>query len=68
MDNVVWPNYAKDHAFLFENGDVQGQLKTNVLGQLSINAIPRDARANMTNCLQWAYSILESAYEPKPKN
>jgi nicotinamide/nicotinate riboside kinase len=31
VDKIVWPNYVESHAWLFENGDVEGGLKEEVL-------------------------------------
>ncbi|KAF2154429.1 P-loop containing nucleoside triphosphate hydrolase protein [Myriangium duriaei CBS 260.36] len=59
VDEIVWPNYVKDHAFLFESGDVQGSPKKDVLRRLGIQAMPYDAGGSMTRCVQWGYEILE---------
>ncbi|KAL1305130.1 hypothetical protein AAFC00_002055 [Neodothiora populina] len=59
VDSVVWPDYAKEHAFLFENGDVEGNLKDEVCQQLDIQAMPREAQGNMSVCVAWAFGILK---------
>ncbi|CZT24382.1 related to M.pneumoniae uridine kinase udk [Ramularia collo-cygni] len=61
VDAVVWPNYVKDHAFLFKDGDVEGEIDGEVLGRLGIEAMPDHARGDMTACLQWAYDVLDDA-------
>jgi len=58
VDNVVWPNYVKDHAFLFENGDVEGVVKQDVCRRLGIKVMPEEAQGNMTDCVEWAYGVL----------
>jgi len=58
VDNVVWPNYVKDHAFLFENGDVKGVVKQDVCRRLGIQVMPEEAQGNMTVCVEWAYGVL----------
>lgn len=63
VDKVVWPNYVKDHAFLFQDCDVEGQLDESKLRELELHAMPQAAQGNMTACLEWAYSILEAALE-----
>ncbi|KAK4636060.1 Nicotinamide riboside kinase [Fulvia fulva] len=63
VDNVVWPNYVKDHAFLFKDGDVEGGVNESALDQLKIRAMPQDAQGDMTACLQWAYEVLDEALE-----
>jgi nicotinamide/nicotinate riboside kinase len=64
VDKVVWPNYVKDHAFLFKDGNVEGEPKQDLLNQLNINAMPSEAQGDMTALLKWAYSVLEGALEP----
>lgn len=59
VDNVVWPNYVKDHAFLFKDGDVEGEINTELCQQLNIRPMAREAQYSMTACLRWAYGILE---------
>ena len=61
VDNVVWPNYVRDHAFLFKGGDVEGDLDEAALDKLKIRAIPKEAQGDMTACLHWAYEVLEEA-------
>ena len=65
VDKVVWPNYVKDHAFLFEDGNVEGELKGKLCGELGIRACPREAQSDMTACLRWAYDIVEEALREK---
>ncbi|TKX21238.1 AAA domain-containing protein 9 [Elsinoe australis] len=59
VDDVVWPNYVKDHAFLFGDGDVEGEVRSELCKGLGIEVMPDTAQGNMTQCLQWAYHILE---------
>ncbi|KAK4547933.1 hypothetical protein LTR36_010652 [Oleoguttula mirabilis] len=63
VDNVVWPNYVKAHAYLFEDGNVEGQVNEAKLGALNIETMPRNAQNSMTQCLEWAYRVLEKALE-----
>ena len=58
VDNIVWPNYVKEHAFLFEDGNVEGSLNHEVSQQLGVHAMPKEAQGNMTACVEWAYSLL----------
>ena len=62
---MVWKNYLKEHAFLFEDGDVEGLVKHEVLRELKINAVPQEAQHDMTACLKWAFRLLEEALQPK---
>jgi nicotinamide/nicotinate riboside kinase len=61
VDKVVWPNYAQDHKFLFEDGDVEKELKEDVCRSVGIRGMPRRAEGNMTVCLEWAVGVLEHA-------
>ncbi|KAI4719654.1 P-loop containing nucleoside triphosphate hydrolase protein [Aureobasidium sp. EXF-10727] len=55
VDSVVWANYAKDHAFLFEDGDVEGKLRDDLCEELKIDTAPLKVQGNMTACVEWAY-------------
>ncbi|KAF2768198.1 P-loop containing nucleoside triphosphate hydrolase protein [Teratosphaeria nubilosa] len=61
VEDVVWPNYVKDHAFLFRGGDVEGELDVQKLESLGIHAMPTEAQGNMTACLKWGYHHIEHA-------
>ncbi|PNS20991.1 Nicotinamide riboside kinase [Sphaceloma murrayae] len=60
VDQIVWPNYVKDHAFLFEGGDVEGTAIEPLCRELGIEIMPDEAQGHMTECLGWAYRILKS--------
>ncbi|KAF2218333.1 P-loop containing nucleoside triphosphate hydrolase protein [Elsinoe ampelina] len=61
VDKIVWPNYVKDHAFLFEDGNVEGKVKEDLCASLGIEVMPDTAQGDMTACLQWAYASLDKA-------
>lgn len=63
VDKIVWPNYVHDHKFLFENGDVEGQLCQDVCEATNIQGMPRVAEENMSNCLFWAFKVIKQAIE-----
>jgi len=68
VENVVWPNYVRDHAFMFERGDVDGTLDEAKCAQLGIAGMPRQLQGDMTGCVTWAYEVLSKALvENKPK-
>lgn len=58
VDQIVWPNYVKDHKFLFEEGDVEGELDEDVLQTVGIEGMPREAEGDMEVCLRWAVGLL----------
>lgn len=59
VDQIVWPNYVKDHAFLFEGKDVHGKMDKGVCREIGILGMPDEAQGNMTKCLEWAVEALE---------
>ncbi|KAL6703314.1 ribosylnicotinamide kinase [Coniothyrium glycines] len=63
VDRIVWPNYVQDHKFLFENGNVEGELDQEICKRTGIQGMPRDAEENMLKCLQWASLILRRYIE-----
>ena len=63
VDKVVWPNYVKDHAFLFKDGNVEGEVRQDVLDRLDIKAMPLEMQGNMTAVLEWAYQLIEEAMQ-----
>ena len=58
VDKIVWPNYVNDHRFLFENGDVNGELDKKACQDADIHGMPREAEENMAKCLTWAIGVL----------
>lgn len=59
VDKVVWPNYAKDHAYLFQDGDVEGHVKDDVVKDLQLQVAPASAMQDFNVCLRWAWDVLE---------
>ena len=39
FDEVVWPNYVRDHAFLFKDGNVEGNLDRDVVERDAIHVM-----------------------------
>lgn len=64
VDKIVWPNYAKEHAWLFEDGDVEGVLDKDVLKKAGISAqLGRELDIDMETTLEWAVDLLMSELE-----
>jgi len=59
-DQIVWPNFVKDHAFLWEEGR---SIKKDVVDKLGINVMPAIAEGNMTECFAWACRSLQEYLE-----
>ncbi|KAI8934556.1 hypothetical protein NX059_008255 [Plenodomus lindquistii] len=64
VDKIVWPNYVKDHSFLFSGGNVEGPLDAEVCNKVGIHGMPQDAEENMAKCLAWAVNILKDVLKP----
>ncbi|KAJ6782580.1 hypothetical protein PWT90_05696 [Aphanocladium album] len=54
VDDIVWPNYVKEHEWMFENGDVEGKYKQDVLGKEGI-LVPNGGALDpdMSETLKW---------------
>lgn len=61
VDRIVWPNYVKDHAFLFKGNDVHADLNEEVCKKLEIHGMPREAEQSMVKCSRWGVEVLETA-------
>ncbi|KAI9717457.1 MAG: ribosylnicotinamide kinase [Chrysothrix sp. TS-e1954] len=63
VDIVVWPNYAKEHAFLFHYGDVEGPYDLVACEAIGVKPVPVDAENDMTACFDWACKMLAQLYK-----
>lgn len=62
VDKIVWPNYAEEHKWLFEDGNVEGKIKTDVLADTGIQTqLGKGLDIDMETTLEWAVeTIMES--------
>jgi nicotinamide/nicotinate riboside kinase len=59
VDKIVWPNYAESHAWLFEDGNVEGRLKEDVLKEHGIRAqTDKGLDVDMSTTLEWAVGTI----------
>ena len=59
VDKIVWPNYVAYHQWMFENGDVEGKLKEEVLSEWNIKAQgDKGPDVDMETTLEWAVDVL----------
>jgi nicotinamide/nicotinate riboside kinase len=59
VDKIVWPNYVESHAWLFEDGDVEGRLKEDVLKDQQILAqTDKGVDVDMETTFKWACETL----------
>jgi nicotinamide/nicotinate riboside kinase len=64
VDKIVWPNYAKEHAWMFQGGDVEGELKAEVLAERHIRAqTGKGLDIDMETTLRWAVKTIMSDLE-----
>lgn len=64
VDKIVWPNYAESHAWLFEDGNVEGELRGDVLKEHGIKAqADNGLDVDMTTTLEWAVGTIMSELE-----
>ncbi|KAI9664343.1 MAG: ribosylnicotinamide kinase [Alyxoria varia] len=65
VEDIVWPNYVRDHSFLFENGDVKGIIDSEVCRALDIEAVSGSAEGDMTDCVEWACKLIEAKFQAR---
>lgn len=58
VDKIVWPNYMEDHKWMFENGDVEGNLKDDVVKETGIRSQDGGVDIDMATTLKWAVQLL----------
>jgi nicotinamide/nicotinate riboside kinase len=64
VEKIVWPNYVAEHQWMFEDGDVEGKLKDNVLMEWKINAqADKSPDVDMEATLKWAVETLMKELE-----
>jgi nicotinamide/nicotinate riboside kinase len=61
VDKIVWPNYVKEHKYMFHDGNVEGEVHDDVVGMLGIDVMPAHTQGDLTASLEWAYGKLERA-------
>ena len=64
VDKIVWPNYAREHAFLFLNGDVEGSFNPGACAAMDVRPVPPKVQDDITLCFDWACNMLAQLYEP----
>lgn len=61
VDKVVWPSYVEEHAFIFEGGDVDGEVDETVAKELGIDVCPGKGEWDVEHTLQWLVSRVKTA-------
>ena len=62
FDRVIWPNYADEHAVLFENRDVEGRAVPEICEGVHISVQP-DLDMGMEDVLQWVVEVFAKGCE-----
>ncbi len=58
VDKIVWPNYVADHKWMFEDEDIEGKLREDVLRGYDINCQEGGTDKDMKITLTWAVELL----------
>jgi len=61
VEKVVWPGYVDEHAFLFKNRDVEGEVDSGVVERLEIQVLPGEGCWNVEQMLEWVIEKIEDA-------
>jgi nicotinamide/nicotinate riboside kinase len=66
VDAIVWPNYVEAHQWLFADGDVQGNLREDVLRKEGILAqVGKGLDVDMETTLEWAVETVMQELEKR---
>jgi nicotinamide/nicotinate riboside kinase len=69
VDKIVWPNYAESHAWLFEDGNVEGPLSKTSLKEKNILAqVGKGLDIDMETSFEWTVDVLMRQLEFFGKN
>jgi nicotinamide/nicotinate riboside kinase len=58
VDKIVWPNYVEDHKWMFENEDVEGQFRGEMLKKWNIQTQVGGPDVDITTTLEWAAKLI----------
>jgi nicotinamide/nicotinate riboside kinase len=58
FDDIVWPAYQRFHSYMFVDGDVSGNLRTDIVKKLDLQALEGDPGPQMEDVLIWASDII----------
>lgn len=58
FDKIVWPNYVEDHKWMFEDGDVEGRLKDEIVKEEDIICQEGGTDIDMATTLEWAVELI----------
>lgn len=62
VEDVVWPNYARDHAWMYAGGDVDaGHFDPESCDREEVHVCPGEGHWVMRQCLAWAVDRVKDA-------
>jgi nicotinamide/nicotinate riboside kinase len=64
VDKIVWPNYVQDHSWMFVDGEVEGEVKEDVVQQRGIRVKTGGVDQDLGETLEW---IVKNLMEELPK-
>ena len=66
VEKVVWPAYVEEHSFMFQEGNVDGAVNSEVVDRLGIHVCPGEGDWEMQKVLEWTVKTLMTAIDSKP--
>lgn len=63
FDDIVWPNYVKEHGFLFEGGDVEAAVRYDIADNEGIGIMPGMGQASLEETLGWIVEFVKKSLE-----
>lgn len=61
FEDVVWPNYVKEHGYLFEDGDVEGEAVKSTEGEMKEVKIGRVSDVGLGMVCEWVVGCIREA-------
>jgi nicotinamide/nicotinate riboside kinase len=65
VDDIVWPNFQKEHAFLFKGGDVEGEFDERVCEEMGIRGMPIECSSDIKTLTLWAVDEIIASMRAK---
>ncbi|KAL8797161.1 MAG: hypothetical protein Q9195_000628 [Heterodermia aff. obscurata] len=59
FDQIVWPNYVKNHKFLFHNDNTEGPVDDEISKSLDIDVVPGMGMKTLEETLLWVVELLK---------
>lgn len=63
VDKIVWPNYVREHSYMFEGGDVEGTYRADVLERDGIQVQAEVLDGDMEETLVWMVNAITTSLD-----